>query len=221
MASTSCRGPLANLSPVGSTATVSNGITLTAGGSIGGTADAAPFDYLIQSGNFDFSVRVQSLILTSPWAEAGLMARVTLDPASTFAGGLRPRALPSASSIRGPPPAPRIQPPGAFPVNYPNTWLRLQRLGTQFNGYASFDGSNWVQLGTATLAANPVYVGLVAASQNATAATVAQFAEFRDGRQRCHWHVQLPRESRWGPLRGTPSSCSRRSCTPPRRAPMA
>jgi regulation of enolase protein 1 (concanavalin A-like superfamily) len=157
---------------------VSNGITLTAGGSIGGTADAAPFDYLIQSGNFDYSVRVQSLTLTSPWAEAGLMARVTLDPASTFAGMFATPSIAKSFFDSRTTVGASDSTSGAFPVNYPNTWLRLQRVGTQFNGYASFDGSNWVQLGTATLTGNPVYVGLTAASQNTTAATVAQFLNF-------------------------------------------
>jgi regulation of enolase protein 1 (concanavalin A-like superfamily) len=178
VASTFVPGTIGQPTPVGSSASVSNGITLTAGGSIGGTADAAPFDYLIQSGNFDYSVRVQSLTLTSPWAEAGLMARVTLDPASTFAGMFATPSIAKSFFDSRTTVGASDSTSGAFPVNYPNTWLRLQRVGTQFNGYASFDGSNWVQLGTATLTGNPVYVGLTAASQNTTAATVAQFLNF-------------------------------------------
>jgi regulation of enolase protein 1 (concanavalin A-like superfamily) len=178
VASTFAPGTIGEPMPAGSTATVNNGITLTAGGSIGGTADAAPFDYIIQSGNFDFSVRVQSLALTSPWAEAGLMARVTLDPASMFAGVFATPSIAKCFFDSRTTVSASDSPSGAFPVNYPNTWLRLQRVGNQFNGYASFDGSNWVQLGTASLAGNPVYVGLTAASQNTNETTVAQFLNF-------------------------------------------
>ncbi len=171
-------GTIGQPSPGGATAVLSNGLDVTAGGAVGGTADAAPFDYLMQSGNFDFSVRVQGLSLSSLWAQAGLMARASLDPASAFAGVFATpgiancyfdsRSVPRAADSRS----------GAFPVNYPNTWLRLQRAGNQFNGYAGFDGSNWVRLGTVSLAMNPVYVGLVAASQNSSVATLAQFRDF-------------------------------------------
>ena len=41
---------------------------------------------------------------------------------------------------------------GSFPVNYPNTWLRLNRAGNVFTGFGSYDGTNWTQLGTATIA---------------------------------------------------------------------
>ena len=31
---------------------------------------------------------------------------------------------------------------GSMPVNFPFTWLRLQRSGNVFTGLASFDGNN-------------------------------------------------------------------------------
>jgi regulation of enolase protein 1 (concanavalin A-like superfamily) len=171
-------GTIGQPTPAGSTAVVSNGIVVSAGGAIGGTADAAPFNYFMQSGNFDFSVRVQSLTLSSPWAEAGLMARASLDPASAFAGVFATPSIANcyfdSRSVSGA----SDSPSGTFPVNYPNTWLRLQRIGNTFNGYAGFDGSNWVQLGTTSMTTNPVCVGLVAASQNSSVATVAQFQGF-------------------------------------------
>ena len=49
---------------------------------------------------------------------------------------------------------------GNFPVNYPNTWLRLQRVGNVFNSYAGYDGQTWSQLGSATITmSNQVYLG--------------------------------------------------------------
>jgi regulation of enolase protein 1 (concanavalin A-like superfamily) len=178
VASVFAPGTIGQPIPIGSASTVNNGIVLTAGGSIGGTADAAPFDYIVQSGNFDFSVRVQSLTLTSPWAKAGLMARVTLDPASTFAGVFATPSIAKCFFDSRTTVGASDSTSGAFPVNYPNTWLRLKRTGNTYSGYASFDGSNWVQLGSATLVGNPVYVGLVAASQNTNQTTAAQFMNF-------------------------------------------
>lgn len=35
---------------------------------------------------------------------------------------------------------------------YPNAWLRLQRVGTNFFGYRSTDGTNWIGQGTTSLA---------------------------------------------------------------------
>jgi hypothetical protein len=35
--------------------------------------------------------------------------------------------------------------------NYPDVWLRLQRVGTNITGYASTDGHNWATQGTLTL----------------------------------------------------------------------
>jgi len=34
---------------------------------------------------------------------------------------------------------------------YPDVWLRLQRVGTNINGYASSDGRNWAAQGSVTL----------------------------------------------------------------------
>jgi hypothetical protein len=112
-------GTIGQPTPPGSTVTMNNGVTLIAGGAIGGTADAAPFDYIVQSGNFDFSVRVQSLTLTSPWAEAGLMARVTLDPASTFAGVFATPSIAKCFFDSRPLSAPWIQPPAHSPRTIP------------------------------------------------------------------------------------------------------
>jgi hypothetical protein len=38
---------------------------------------------------------------------------------------------------------------GSFPVNYPDTWLRLRRVGNAFDGFASLDGQTWEYLGSA------------------------------------------------------------------------
>ena len=49
---------------------------------------------------------------------------------------------------------------GNFPANYPNTWLRLNRVGNTFTGFASYDGQTWTQLGSDTISmTNQIYLG--------------------------------------------------------------
>ena len=68
---------------------------------------------------------------------------------------------------------------GSFPVNYPNTWLRLNRVGNVFTGFGSYDGSNWTQLGTVTIAMpSQIYLGLAVASHNTNQPTTAQFVNY-------------------------------------------
>ncbi len=68
---------------------------------------------------------------------------------------------------------------GSFPVNYPNTWLRLKRVGNFFSGYASRDGSRWSLLGTVSNALpSTVYLGMTAESRDAGAHTTARFRDW-------------------------------------------
>ena len=68
---------------------------------------------------------------------------------------------------------------GYAPVNYPYTWLRLQRVGVSFAGYGSLDGANWSLLGSAVMAmSDPVYIGFAVASRTNNATTTAQFRDF-------------------------------------------
>src|SRR5436190_327285 len=67
---------------------------------------------------------------------------------------------------------------GSFPVNYPQNWLRLQRAGDVFNGYASWDGRNWSMLGSVSLSiTNPLYFGLTASSHTTNRTTTARFRD--------------------------------------------
>src|SRR5258706_269580 len=68
---------------------------------------------------------------------------------------------------------------GTAPVNYPSTWLRLKRSVNTFSGSASFDGINWVQLGSLSITmTDPVYVGVVVSSHTNATAAVAQFRDY-------------------------------------------
>ena len=153
--------------------------TLTGGGTnIGGNADQFFFAYQQWTGDFDIQVRVVSLGLSDPWAKAGLMARATLDPASQFASvlaspGLNGCVFEARSITNG-----TTSTTGNVPVNYPNTWLRLQRVGDVLTGYAGIDGQSWSLLGTTTVTMPAtVYFGLADCSHNASQATTAQIQD--------------------------------------------
>lgn len=170
---------IGNGSPPGGVTSAAGGVNVSGGGAqVGGTSDQFHFSYESRTGNFDLRVRVDSLSLSDPWAEAGLMARESLELGSRFASVLvtptisgcyfESRSATSGQSARS----------GAFPVNYPSMWLRLRRAGDQFTGFASRDGWRWTQLGTATMALPAtLYFGYAVASHNAGQTAVAAFRE--------------------------------------------
>jgi hypothetical protein len=93
---------------------------------------------------------------------------------------------------------------GLFPVNYPDTWLRLRRSGNVFSGFASLDGQTWEFLGSATLAVSAtVEVGFAASAGAPGAATSVQFRDFNPGAGLVVTNLSLPFEP--------PGPCSRRT----------
>src|SRR5205814_2235594 len=67
---------------------------------------------------------------------------------------------------------------GMAPVNFPSMWVRLQRVGNVFTGYASFDGTAWLQLGSSTISmADPVFIGYAVSSHTNSTTDVAQFRD--------------------------------------------
>ena len=68
---------------------------------------------------------------------------------------------------------------GNAPINFPSSWLRLKRAGNSFSGFASFDGVNWMQLGSVTiLMSDPVYFGVVVSSHTNSTTALAQFRDY-------------------------------------------
>jgi hypothetical protein len=137
------------------------------------------FSYLQRTGDFDVKVRLDSISLADAWSEAGMIAREALTPGARAASVMatptisgcyfQSRAVSNGVTTLA----------GSFPVNYPNTWLRLKRVGNDFTGYAGFDGQNWSQLGTATLALpTTIYFGFAVASHNASQLSTAAFRDF-------------------------------------------
>ncbi len=173
---------LGSPTPPGDQTPVLGGLNLSGGGSdLGGTNDQGQFSHLLRSGDFDVKVRIASLSLADAWSEAGLLAREGLTPG---AAGVSVIATPSISGCyfqtRGTTNGPTTL-AGSFPANYPNTWLRLKRVGNVFTGFAGFDGQNWTPLGTATVALpTTVYFGFAVASHNEHQLATAAFRDFAD-----------------------------------------
>jgi phospholipase/lecithinase/hemolysin len=145
-----------------------------AGNDIWDVADAFQFAYQPFTGDGSIVGLVTSLHDTDGFAKAGLMLRESLDPGSrnvlvfvtpTSGNGLQDR--PSAN--------------GLSDYTYGNSasapyWLKLQRLGTNFNGYGSSDGINWILLGSVAIPmATNLYAGLVVTSHDTAMLSTATF----------------------------------------------
>ncbi|HEU5124804.1 MAG TPA: lamin tail domain-containing protein [Verrucomicrobiae bacterium] len=171
---------IGNPVPPGGMTVVSNGFNLSGGGTdLGGSMDQFQFSYQERTGDFDVKVRLDSLSLADAWSEAGMVAREDL---STGARSASVMATPTISgcyfqsrlTTNG-----NTTLSGSAPVNYPNTWLRLKRAGSVFTGFASFDGQNWTQLGSATMVMPvTIYFGFAVSSHNPGQTATAAFRDF-------------------------------------------
>jgi len=167
----------------GTVTSVSGGYNVTASGTnINGSADQFTFNYEAVTGNFDYKVRVAGVSMADSWSKAGLMARETLLVSSTYACSFATPSVSGAYFQWRTNTSGATFNSGSFPVNYPNTWLRLQRTGTVFTSYASLDGDTWFQLGSATIPmANSAYIGMaVSASVTNGSSSPTITAQFRD-----------------------------------------
>ncbi len=193
-------------------------ISMVGGGNdIWNSADNFHFAYITVTGDFDYVVKVENLQGPDNWSKAELMAREGTDAGAaglSFAGedrhisnmttrsggqneiGLQWRSDSSGTGSAWPNDI-GIGTPLQRPT-YPNTWLRLERTGSKFWGYASSDGLAWTllrgspydflalngteaALRTAGNLANKLALGLAVTAHNdgdATGAT-AVFSEFK------------------------------------------
>jgi hypothetical protein len=152
-----------------------------AGRDIGGSADQFHFSYQVRTGNFDSKVRVAGLEHTDLWAKAGLIARENLDPDSRYAAALATPSL--GGNLFSSRHSTGIQPAlsGNFPVNYPYNWLRLQRSGNTFRGFASLDGRVWHLLGTADISMpSTLYFGMGVSSRHPGQTARAVFLDLEE-----------------------------------------
>ncbi|MFZ0828260.1 MAG: lamin tail domain-containing protein [Verrucomicrobiia bacterium] len=156
-----------------------NGINVTAAGSdFGGSSDQGSFSYQICTGNFDVCVRVADLGLSDIFAKAGLMAREDLTINGRFAAALATPAMNGTFFEWRDPAGSTAKQAGSFPANYPNTWLRLQRVGNTLTGFAGYDGQTWTELGSDIFSmSNQVYLGFSVSSHGTNQVTTAQFRD--------------------------------------------
>jgi hypothetical protein len=178
----------------GSVTYFDEGYEITAGGSdIWGARDEFHFLYAMQEGDFDFRVRLESLSLADLYTKAGIMARESIAEDGRHVyfhifpdnsdrnrnnGGYEyqyRRARGRAMKAIYPPTAaddPR------FPVKFPNTWLRLVRIGNVFTGYFSADGRDWEVYAAFGLALpRSLFLGMAVTSHNPNKLTTARFRD--------------------------------------------
>ena len=148
----------------------------------GRTSDEFQFAWEQRTVDFDLRVRVDSLQVTDPYVQAGLMARASLETNSAYAAVFTSSAqVGSYFESRSSAGANQVAaaPRGGFPFNGRITWLRLQRTGSTVSGFGSLDGRTWTLLGSVGInLGSPVYVGLAASSRETDSQTAARFYEY-------------------------------------------
>jgi hypothetical protein len=175
------------------TVTVSDkGFDITAGGAdIWGTKDEFNFVYIEETGDFDFAARIRSLTSVHQYTKAGLMAREDLtsssrhiyfqifpdnSPRNKNNGGFEYQYRQvTGGEMKAIYPV-RFEGTPDFPVTFPNTWIRLKRIGNKFTGYSGTDGKSWKEYATFTLdLPEKVYLGAAVTSHKTTEFTTAKF----------------------------------------------
>jgi len=145
-----------------------------AGADIWGTSDAFRFVYQQMTGNGEIIARVASLQNTNGYAKGGIMIRNGLD-ANAIHATVDLTPLYGAKFSR------RITTGGSTTVSKLTGvtapyWVRLVRNGSTFTGYVSSNGTNWVQVGSASISmGSTVYVGLIDTSHDTSVLCTATF----------------------------------------------
>lgn len=146
------------------------------GADIYGTVDAFRHASQTLSGDGEIRARITSQTNTDPWAKAGVMIRssaaadaahamMILTPGNGFSFQYRTTTSGASGMVAG-----------SAANAAPNNWVRLTRSGTLLTGYASVDGVNWIQQGTATVSlSGAVSVGMAVTSHNNAVTSSAVF----------------------------------------------
>lgn len=183
---------IGNPAITGATSVLKDRISLTAGGTdVWGVRDEFRFSYFEQTGDFDLVARIESLTAPNLYTKAGLMAREELTDNSRHIffqvfpnNNLRNKnnggyefqyRKEKAGEMKAIYPA-KFDGAPEFPVNYPNTWIRLKRVGNDFTGFYSADGKTWKAYTSFTMElSKKVYLGLAVTSHNTKATVTAVF----------------------------------------------
>ena len=163
--------------PVAYAETGPGAFTDRAGGNdIWNNADQCRFAFKQLNGNGSIVARVDSLVMTSGWAKAGVMIRETLEAGSKHAAvvltpsnGVSFPYRPFTGDI-------------SYQVNIAGLtapyWVRLTRTGDVFKAEHSANGTTWTAIGAEQSISmmGEAFIGLCLTSQNVTATTTAQFS---------------------------------------------
>ena len=168
------------------------GFDITAGGAdVWGVKDEFNFVYIEKTGDFDFAARIESLTAPHLYTKAGLMAREDLAPESRHIyfqvfpnnnprnknnGGFEYQyRQQTGGEMKAIYPA-RFEGAPDFPVTFPDTWIRLKRVGNKFTGYTGTDGKTWKEYASFNLnLPEKVYLGAAVTSHNTAEFTTAKF----------------------------------------------
>jgi len=176
----------------GTVTVTGGGFDITAGGAdIWGVKDEFNFVYFEKTGDFDMAARVESLTATHQYTKAGLMAREDLTPGSRHIyfqifpdnkprnknnGGFEYQyRQQTGGEMKAIYPA-RFEGTPDFPVTFPDTWIRLKRVGNKFTGYTGTDGKSWKEYASFTLdLPEKVFLGAAVTSHKTTESATAKF----------------------------------------------
>jgi hypothetical protein len=179
-------------SVAGTVASTAGGFDITAGGAdIWGVKDEFNFVYTELRGDFDIIAKVESFVAPHLYGKAGLMAREDLTPGSRHIyfqmfqdnkprnknnGGFEYQYRQAAGGEMKAIYPTKAEGDPEFPVNFPNTWIRLKRTGNNFTGFTGTDGKSWKEYATYTLdLPAKVFVGPAVTSHKATESATAKF----------------------------------------------
>jgi regulation of enolase protein 1 (concanavalin A-like superfamily) len=177
--------------PAGSFTATATGYTMTgAGADIWDRTDSFHYAYKQLTGAGGLTAKVVSMTNTNGSAKAGVMIRESLEPDSAHAmvdiqpineiQFLRRLETDIASEVTA-------QSDVSTPV-----WVKLNRVGNNFTGRYSIDGTNWITLGTVTIPmSSTVYIGFVVCSHDNNATCVAEFSNISNiGSLKGDWQSQ-------------------------------
>jgi hypothetical protein len=151
-----------------------------------------------RQGDFRVKVRLDSVALGGPFANAGLHVRETLAGGSKSVVLALEQFSPFNPGIAGDPPLPGFGNtiiftfrnfPGAghgttqthTPPASPNRWLSLERKGHVFSAAYSENGHDWISLGSSTVTmSNAVLVGFAATATSFGSEMYVDFSEYGD-----------------------------------------
>lgn len=147
------------------------------GADIWGTSDQFTYVYQPISGDFEVSVRVDSLTEASAWSKTGVMVRETLAPGARHASALVSAANGFVCQRRLDSGGYSFSTAGG-PTAFPG-WVKLVRRGDLFEAFRSADGAKWAAMGSDAIhMSDTVYVGIATTSHDVASRTEAVLDNF-------------------------------------------